>query len=166
MSARTKAREERTAARPRRAYWLLGSLAIVHLRGEETDGRFSLVEWLTRSGGMTPLHIHRDDSQTVYVLEGEVTFNLPGVTRVCGPGELVYTPAGTPQTERVTSAIPARMLDVNAPSGFDGFVEAAGDRADALALPPPSAEQPDFERLVALAAEHGIEVLAPPGAVP
>jgi quercetin dioxygenase-like cupin family protein len=166
MSASSITHDETSRPPAPQAYWLLGSLAIVHLRGEDTEGRFSLVEWLTPPGGMTPLHIHREDSQTVYVLEGEVTFHLPGLTRVCGPGEVVHQPAGVPQTERVSSATPARMLDVNAPAGFDAFVAAAGEPAESPVLPSASGEDIDLEDLVALADAHGIVVLGPPGALP
>jgi hypothetical protein len=78
----------------------------------------------------------------------------------------MHQPAGVRQTQRVTSAAPARVLDVNAPAGFDRFVAAAGEPAADLVLPPPSELPPDFDRLVTLAAEHGIDVLGPPGELP
>lgn len=117
------------------AYWLLGNLVIVHVSGEETEGRFCLVEFQSPAGDWTPLHVHRNDSQTTYLLEGEVTFHLPGETRTLGPGECILQPAAVPQTEQVTSAGPARMLDINSPVGFDRFVAAAGDPAESLTLP-------------------------------
>lgn len=166
MSTEVAPSGQEAARTTQRAYWLLGNLAIVHLGGEDTDGRFSLVEWLTPPEDMTPLHVHKHDSQTIYVLEGEVTFYLPGVSRVCGPGEFIHQPAGVPQTGRVTSAAPARMLDINSPAGFERFVVAAGQPASELTLPPPEHPQPDVERLAALAAEHEIELLGPPGALP
>lgn len=149
-----------------RAYWLLGSLAIIHVTGDETDGRFSLVEFLTPADEWLPLHVHRVDSQTTYVLEGEITFYLPDGAYVLGPGECIHQPAGVPQTEHVTSAVPARMLDVNSPAGFDAFVAAIGRPAESLTLPPPDESPPDFERLVALAADHGVDIVGPPGALP
>jgi quercetin dioxygenase-like cupin family protein len=149
-----------------RAYWLLSSLAIVHVSGELTDGRFSLVEFLMPPDDMTPLHVHRRDLQTTYVLEGEVTVSLPGASRVLGPGDCIIQPAGVPQTERVTSVSPARVLDVNSPSGFERFVAEAGRPAERLTLPPPITDEPDLERLAGIAAEHGIELLGPPGTLP
>jgi quercetin dioxygenase-like cupin family protein len=149
-----------------RAYWLLGDLAIVHLGGAQTEGRYSLVEFLAPPEDMTPLHVHRRDSQTTYVLEGEVTFYLPGESRICRPGDWVHQPAGVPQTERITSAEPARVLDINSPAGFDRFVAEAGEPATDLTLPPPPEEKPDFERLAAIAAAHEIEILGPPGDLP
>jgi mannose-6-phosphate isomerase-like protein (cupin superfamily) len=97
------------------AYWFYGDLVTIHVSGEETGGRFCLVEFLQPSDEWTPLHVHRDADQTQYVLEGELTVYLPGQSFVVGPGECVNTPMNMPHTERVTSAGPARVLDVNAP---------------------------------------------------
>ena len=149
-----------------RAYWLLGSLVIVHVTGEETEDRFCLVEFLSPPDDMPPLHVHRHDSQTTYVLEGEVTFYLPGESRVLGAGECIHQPPGIPQTERVTSSDPARMVDVNSPAGFERFVAAAGEPTQSLTLPPPPKEEADFEQLATLAGVHGIDIVGPPGALP
>lgn len=149
-----------------RAYWLLSNLVIVHVSGDETEGRFSLVEFLMPPDDMTPLHVHQRDSQTTYVLEGEVTIYLPGSSNVLGAGECIHQPAGVPQTERVTSAGPARVLDINSPAGFEQFVAAAGRPAERLALPAVSESPPDLEQMAAAAAEHGIELLGPPGTLP
>jgi quercetin dioxygenase-like cupin family protein len=148
------------------AYWFYGDLVVVHVPGEETGGRFCLVEFLQPPGEWTPLHAHRDSDQTQYVLEGELTVHLPGRSFVLGPGESVNTPAGIPHTECVTSTGPARLLDVNAPAGFDEFIAAAGEPAAEPTLPPADRPPPDVERLAALAAEHAIEVLGPPGSLP
>ena len=147
------------------AYWMLGNLAIVHVTGEETDGRFCLVEFRSPPDDMIPLHAHRDQSQTTYVLEGEVTFYLPGIERALGPGECIHQPAGVPQTER-TGPDGARMLDINSPAGFERFVAAVGDPTESLELPPPPDEEPDFARLTAIADEHSLDILGPPGALP
>ncbi len=114
---------------------------------------------------MTPLHVHRHDSQTTFVLEGEVTIYLPGREHVLAPGQCVHQPAGVPQTERVTSSTPARVLDVNSPAGFERFIAAVGLPARELTLPP-SELTTRQERLQALAAEHGIDLLGPPGTLP
>lgn len=89
---------------------------------------------------------------------------------VVGPGECRYQPAGVPQTEKVTSDVPARVLDVTAPAGFDDFgfdrfVAAAGLRAERHELPGNDATS-DFDRVAAAAQRFGIEILGPPGALP
>jgi mannose-6-phosphate isomerase-like protein (cupin superfamily) len=166
MAAEATARNKgRSRAQPS-AYWFYGDLVIVHVSGEETGGRFCLLEFLQPPGEWTPLHVHKNSDQTHYLLEGELTAYLPGRSFVVWPGECVNTPINVPHTECVTSAGPARLLDVNAPAGFDEFVAAAGEPAPQLSLPPLDRPPPDIEWLAALAAEHHIEVLGPPGSLP
>jgi mannose-6-phosphate isomerase-like protein (cupin superfamily) len=162
----TEAMALREAREKGRAYWFYGALVTVHVSGEETRGRFCLVEFLQPPGEWTPLHVHRDSDQTQYVLEGELTVYLPGRVVVVGPGACIHTPMHVPHTECVTSAGPARVLDVNAPAGFDEFVAAAGEPTAEPTPPPQQQPPPDLERLAAQAAEHHIERLGPPGSLP
>jgi quercetin dioxygenase-like cupin family protein len=166
LTAEVAARRERPGRDETRAYWFLSDLVIVHVSGDETQGRFGLVEFLMPPGDMTPLHVHHGESQTTYVLEGEVTIWLPGVSRVLRPGDSIHQAPGVPQTERVTSAEPARVLDIGSPAGFEQFVAAVGEPTVELTLPPADRPLPDSEQLAIIAAEHGIELLGPPGTLP
>jgi len=148
------------------AYWFFGDLVIVHVGGAETGDRFCMVEFLMPPDEWTPLHVHRRDSQTTYALDGELTIHLGDETRILKPGDCILQPAGVRQTGHVTSPGPARVLDVNSPAGFDEFIVAAGEPAEELTLPPPDRPQPDVERLTAIAAAHGVDLVGPPGALP
>lgn len=149
-----------------RAHWSQGRLFIVHVPGEETDGRLSLVEGLLPPDAMTPLHVLPHVNQILYVLEGELTAYLPGLERVLRKGDAMLQPAGVPQTHRVTSAQPARVLAINTPAGFERFFVETGRPAESLTLPPPDGSPPDLERLALIAAKHGIDLLGPPGTLP
>jgi quercetin dioxygenase-like cupin family protein len=149
-----------------RAYWSQSRLFIVHVSGEDTNGQLSLVEGVLPPEAMTPLHTLPRVSQILYVLEGELTAYLPGISRVLRRGDAMYQPVGVPQTHRVTSAEPARVLAISSPAGFERFFIETGRPAESLTLPPPEESPPDPERLAALAAVHGIEFLGPPGALP
>ena len=166
MEADVTFRDESPMRENENAYWFYGDLATIHVRGEDSGGRFCLVELLQPSGEWTPLHAHKGSDQTVFILEGELTVYLPGETVVLRPGECVTTPMGVAHTEHVTSDVPARVLDVNAPAGFDAFIAEAGAPAARLTLPPASDEPPDLDRLAALAAAYDIDLLGPPGALP
>jgi mannose-6-phosphate isomerase-like protein (cupin superfamily) len=166
MVTEVSAGNQPARAGKRRAYSFYGDPAIVHVSGDETGGRFCLVELLQPPGEWTPLHVHKSSDQTQYVVEGELTVYLPDRSVVVGPGECVTTPMGVPHTERVTSTGPARVLDVNAPAGFDEFVAEAGQLATDVILRPDPEEPPDLERLSALAVKYDIELLGPPGALP
>jgi mannose-6-phosphate isomerase-like protein (cupin superfamily) len=141
-------------------FWSLGHLAIVHLPGEKTERRFSFVEHLSPPGERPPMHIHHREGQLWYVREGELTVNLAGETRRCGPGEWAYGPPRVPHTHEVTSETPARILEVNSPAGFEDFIAAAGEPAEELTLPP---APPDLSRAITLAPEYGINLVVGPG---
>jgi hypothetical protein len=81
---------------------------------------------------------------------------------VLRPGEFLNAPRGVAHTFRVSSAEPARMLVTSAPARFDAFVRELGEPAARDELPVLDGP-PDVERLVAVAAKHGVEILGPPG---
>jgi mannose-6-phosphate isomerase-like protein (cupin superfamily) len=166
MTTEAKVRSDRAPEANVRAYWFYRDLVTIHVGGEQTGGRFCVVEFLQPPDEWTPLHVHRDSDQTQYVLEGELTVYLPDRSLVLGPGDCVNTPMNVPHTEHVTSAAPARVLDVNVPAGFDEFIASAGEPAAEMTLPAAEGPPPDVERLAAIAAEHRIELLGPPGELP
>jgi mannose-6-phosphate isomerase-like protein (cupin superfamily) len=147
------------------SYWFLDTLVRVHVRGEETSGRYSVVESLEPPGHQPPPHVHHDDDEGFYVLEGEITVWAGERETVLGPGDFINAPRGVPHTFRVTSAAPARMLVTSAPARFDAFVREFGTPAARDELPVVDGP-PDVERLVATAARHGVEILGPPGMLP
>jgi mannose-6-phosphate isomerase-like protein (cupin superfamily) len=153
-------------ATTRRAHWFYGDLVITHVSGEETEGRFCLLEFLQPPGEWTPLHVRRNADLTQYVLEGELTVHIPDRSFALGPGNCLNVPMKVPRTECVTSTGPVRVLDFTAPAGFDAMVAEAGEPALELELPPPERPAPDLERLAAVAADHGIDILGPPGSLP
>ncbi len=75
---------------------------------------------------------------------------------------------GVPHTYRVESSQPARWLAVCTPGDFGAFVLAASRPADRAGLPPPPGPPTEAEvaAITAIALEHGIELLGPPGALP
>jgi hypothetical protein len=58
------------------ALWFFGTLATFKATAEQTGGRFALVEQVAPRGMATPLHVHREDDESFYVLEGEITVYL------------------------------------------------------------------------------------------
>jgi hypothetical protein len=67
-----------------------------------------------------------------------------------------------PHTFTVTSD-EARFLLVVEPAGLDDFIRTLSEPADSLTLPPAAVEPPAMDAMMAAAAEHGIEILGPPG---
>jgi len=144
------------------ALWFLGVLATIKASRETTDGRVAVIEHLAPQGAGSPLHVHHNEDEWFYVTEGELTFWVGGQLIEAPAASFVYGPRGIPHTFAVTSS-QARFLLVTEPAGFERFMRALSEPAPSLTIPPPATEPPDFARLAAVAADHGIEILGPPG---
>jgi quercetin dioxygenase-like cupin family protein len=145
--------------------WFLDFLATVKASSAATDGAVSVIEHVGRRGAASPLHVHRHDHEWWYVIEGELTLWVGGEIIEAPAGSFVFGPRHVAHTFAVTSD-EARFLHVTEPGGFDVFMRALAEPADSAILPPEGIAPPDRHRLAELAAEHGIEVLGPPGIPP
>jgi mannose-6-phosphate isomerase-like protein (cupin superfamily) len=64
-------------------------------------------------------HVHENEDDSFYILEGEITFMLPDGDLVAPAGTFVLIPPGVEHGFRNDSDRPARILNVHAPGGFD-----------------------------------------------
>ena len=141
------------------AVWFLNQLVVVKATAEQTGNGFCLVEVVTPVGPASPYHVHRNEDETFYVLEGQLEFISGERRTIGGPSSYVFLPRNIPHGFRVVGTSPARFLILCTPGGFDGFVLEMGEPATTLTLPAPSA--PDMTKLMALAGKYGIEILGP-----
>lgn len=118
------------------------------LSGEDTGGRFTMWIETTPPGGGPPPHYHDFEDEWFCVLEGSPEFFLDGWKKVA-PGGAVYIPKGTVHTFRNAGDTPLKMLLHTSPSGFEVFFASC---AEVFA----QSSTPDMERIVAIAARHGI----------
>src|ERR687897_680734 len=128
----------RNAAPSRRTQplWFIDNLVHVHVDGDTSGGALALLDERGRRGNMPPLHVHRHDDETFYVLEGELTLFVGGEQIVLGPGQAALAPRDVPHAYRVES----RGLLFTPAAGFDSFVREVAQPAPADELPP--AERP------------------------
>lgn len=144
--------------------WFIDNLARVHLDGAQTGNAYGLVEITGRQGDMPPLHVHHHDDEAFFVLDGELTLFVGGDRLTLAAGQAVLAPRGVPHVYRVESPT-ARWLAIASGAGFERFVRAVSEPAGEDALPPEGRPH-DPAELARVAAEHGIEILGPPGALP
>jgi mannose-6-phosphate isomerase-like protein (cupin superfamily) len=144
--------------------WFLDDLVYVHVDGDQTGGEMSLVEFAARRGDMPPLHVDHRNDETVFLVEGRITFFVGDGEMALSEGQASVAPRGVPHAYRVESER-ARWLVINNPAGFERFLRAASEPAPDHELPPPGRAL-DPDAVVQLATEYGIEVLGPPGTLP
>ena len=140
------------------ARWWFGGLAVIKATAAETGGLMSIVEVTEPPGEEAPLHVHRREDEAFWILEGEVTFEVGGETIEAGAGDYVFGPRDIPHRYTVGRE-GCRMLFILTPGGFEEMVRATSEPAGERTLPPAPTEEPDFEAMAAVAAEHGAEIL-------
>jgi mannose-6-phosphate isomerase-like protein (cupin superfamily) len=64
-------------------------------------------------------HVHHDEDDAFYVIEGELTFVLGDETVKAPPGTFVLVPPGVEHGFRNDGERAVRMLNIHAPAGFD-----------------------------------------------
>ena len=64
-------------------------------------------------------HVHAEEDDSFYILEGEMTFVLEGEDVAAPPGTFVLIPPGVEHAFRNDGDVPVRMLNIHAPAGFD-----------------------------------------------
>jgi mannose-6-phosphate isomerase-like protein (cupin superfamily) len=64
-------------------------------------------------------HVHADEDDAFYILDGVMTFTLGAETIIATPGTFVLVPPGVEHGFANRGEVPVRMLNVHAPAGFD-----------------------------------------------
>jgi len=105
---------------------------VVKASADTTGGAFTLFE--ENQPVDTPLHVHDNEDELFYVLEGEHVFQVGAAEFQAGPGGVVFAPRGVPHSQRRVVPRSGRVLVLTSPAGFEGFFRELADaeRADAL----------------------------------
>jgi mannose-6-phosphate isomerase-like protein (cupin superfamily) len=87
----------------------------------QADGAFVLAEWAddgetSPQRPIAPLHVHHEDDEAWYVLEGTLGFQLGDKEVVAPTGAAVYAPRGMPHTYWNASDERARYVIVMTPN--------------------------------------------------
>jgi quercetin dioxygenase-like cupin family protein len=141
-------------------YWGPGDLYRFLVTGAESGGAYFAMEALVPPGGGPPPHIHRNEDETFYVLEGEVSIRLGDKTVAAGAGDFVNVPRGIVHCFRNEGEAPARMILTFTPAGIERFFEETLERALDPTLEPPDNIESVAARYAAAAPRHGLEFVA------
>jgi mannose-6-phosphate isomerase-like protein (cupin superfamily) len=78
---------------------------------------FGIIE--IAAGRVLEEHVHAEEDDAFYILDGEMTFFFGAEEAVAGPGTFVLVPPGVAHGFRNDGSAPVRMLNIHAPAGFD-----------------------------------------------
>ncbi|HKR55209.1 MAG TPA: cupin domain-containing protein, partial [Gemmatimonadales bacterium] len=80
------------------AFWLLGMLQTVKVGKADTDGRFGMLEILVPEGLGSPWHVHPEEDEWFYVLDGALTFWVGDTKFDLTSGGFAFGPKAVPHT--------------------------------------------------------------------
>jgi quercetin dioxygenase-like cupin family protein len=141
---------------------LNGDTYTILLTGEQTAGRFCLLDVHIPPGGGPPPHRH-DFEEAISLLVGELDVVFRGERHVLHAGETMNIPANAPHHYHNTSRRPARMLCICAPAGLEKFILEAGVVVECRTMPPTKLDDRRqavlWAKIEALAPKYRIELL-------
>lgn len=138
-------------------YFLVGDQITFKLTGDQTGGAYAFAEnYCTPQHGPPP-HVHHNEDECFYVVEGTMMFAHRDTAFVGGPGTAVYLKKDVLHTFKNVGQTPARFMMLATPAGFEKFTVAAGEAISAIPCGK-TVGPADIERLLAIVPAYGIEI--------
>src|ERR1700719_403432 len=141
---------------------VVGDTYTILLTGDDTNGRFCLIDMHVPPGGGPPPHRH-DFEETFVIVEGEIEATFRGEKRVVKTGDTIHIPANAPHQFHNSSSAAVRMLCICAPAGQEEFFTEVGTPVATRITPPPklgkAAQEAFIKKVQELAPKYRTELL-------
>jgi quercetin dioxygenase-like cupin family protein len=141
---------------------LVGDTYTITVTGDDTGGRFCVIDMHIPPGGGPPPHRHEFE-ETFVLLEGQIEATFRGEKFVVRAGETIQIPSNAPHQFRNASSDAARMLCICSPAGQEKFFLEVGTPVATRTTPAPKLDekgQAEFIRkATALAPKYRTELL-------
>lgn len=115
--------QQTPANKSSKSLWVVGDLVKFISTGEDTGGQYDLFDAYVPSNVGTTPHIHLQQDEGFYIVEGTVKFQLKDQIITATPGTFVNVPKGQTHAYRNLEDKPARMIIQGIPSGLDKLIE-------------------------------------------
>jgi quercetin dioxygenase-like cupin family protein len=128
----------------------LGGPLTIKAHGHETGDALSAFLSTPAPGEGPPLHVHAEEDELMYFLEGSFRTKLDGTVREAPAGSMIFIPKGAPHAWQNVGDEDGRVLFVFTPAspGMEEFFRRFADQSK--------------DAFSALADEAGMEILGPP----
>jgi quercetin dioxygenase-like cupin family protein len=141
---------------------VVGDTYTILLRGDDTAGRYTLIDMHVPQGGGPPPHRH-DFEEMFTVIDGEIEVTFRGKKLTLRAGETVNIPANAPHVFTNTAPGPARLLCICTPPGQEEFFEQVGTPVATRTEAPPKLNDADqkafMENAIRLAPKYRTQLL-------
>jgi quercetin dioxygenase-like cupin family protein len=130
----------------------IGQIEIIfHLEASDTNGALTMFEFFVPLGAKVPLpHYHESFDETIYGLEGSISFTVDGKTVELEKGQSLFIPKGAVHGFNNVSQQDAKALAVSTP----GLIGSAYFKE--LATVVNAGGPPDIEKIKAVFTKYGL----------
>jgi quercetin dioxygenase-like cupin family protein len=115
---------------------VVGDTYTITVSGDETNGRFCVIDMHIPPGGGPGPHRH-DFEETFILLEGEVEATFRGKKSIVKAGDTINIPSNAPHQFHNSSSSAARLLCICSPAGQENFFMELGVKVATRTTAPP-----------------------------
>ncbi|HXM13260.1 MAG TPA: cupin domain-containing protein [Terriglobales bacterium] len=115
---------------------VVGDTYTITISGDETDGRFCVIDMYVPPGGGPGPHRH-DFEETFILLEGEVEATFRGKKSNVKAGDTINIPSNAPHQFHNSSSSAARLLCICSPAAQENFFMELGVKVATRTTVPP-----------------------------
>src|SRR5215469_1188087 len=134
-----------------------GQLTACKVKSEDSGGACSIFELGAPPKFGPPRHVHHREDEWYYVLAGDFLFEVDGEQHTLPAGASIWLPRDIPHCWANAGTANGKLILLCEPGGFEKFFEEASQ------FPPlTSQDHNDLQKLHALHAKYGMELLGPP----
>ena len=139
--------------------WITGDTVVIRATAADTGGAYTMIEAMASPGNGPPPHLHKNEDETLYVLEGdfEILNGDKGLMKA-KPGAVAFVPKGTVHRFRSIGNSTGRLLLVYTPGGIEGFFRESGIPAGGDG-PAPSVSSAEIARTEKAGLRYGLQVV-------
>lgn len=131
-----------------------GGLGVVFkIDAADTGGALSIVEHPFAVGALVPPHVHTREDEISIVLEGQIGFRSEDEEVVLGAGGYIVKPHGEVHAMWNAGSVPARMIEIITPPGFERFFAEVADMV--------ASGVDDMEAAMELSSRYGLPFAEP-----
>lgn len=132
-------------------YNVMGAMMTYKATAHDTRGAYSLAIEVTPPHGGLPLHVHHQEDEAMYILEGEYEIQCGNQAFRAIAGTFVFLPKDIANRYQNLGDEPGKFLYITFPGGFEKLVE----QTSLLT----SGSPPDMQKVMETARQHGIEFI-------
>jgi quercetin dioxygenase-like cupin family protein len=138
--------------------WITGDTLSFKATSAETSGAYTVIEVISLPGNGPPPHLHENEDESIYVIDGEFEILLGAKTMRAEPGAFVFVPKRTVHRFLCVGDGPGKVLLHFTPGGIEGFFREAGVPVTTDS-PAPSVDIAEIIRTEMAGKRYGLRVI-------